>query len=165
MNNTWVKKLKSILIVERPELQGKWWHRLANVLIYASTVLFLVLCIFVAFDLSQSSIPYIPFSSHELSYIKFPLVNPNIPSEGFEVGDSDAVLNQMVEHNASSADIQAIVNWYGENPNGSYITKTDWKIFAFGTLIALPITFIWFFFWESIIYRAIVYVIYGKNKS
>lgn len=37
-----MKKLLNVLLVRRPEIENKWWHRLANVLIFASTVVFLL---------------------------------------------------------------------------------------------------------------------------
>jgi hypothetical protein len=31
--------------------------------------------------------------------------------------------------------------------------------------IIILFTFIWFIFWESIVYRIILYIVYGKNKT
>lgn len=80
--------IKKILLVERPGLEQKWWHRLSNVLIFGSTI----------FMVGRAIQQYIKYR-----------------------GDGDAF----------------------------------WAFLA-------PV--LWFIFWESIVYRTLVYIILGKNK-
>ena len=40
-----ITKLKNLLLVRRTELENKWWHRLANVLIFGSTIVVAIFAI------------------------------------------------------------------------------------------------------------------------
>lgn len=126
-----MKNLKKTLFVQRPELEGRWWHRLAKVLIYCSTISVLIIGIFGAYENSK-------LSSIDLSY------------KAFQTSQQDLKTHPFLSINGGIS----AVNQY-----------TDWAVFAQNLPILLVVTLGWFIFWESIVYRMIVYIIYGSKSE
>jgi hypothetical protein len=191
-----MKKILNFLIVRRPELQGKWWHRLANVLIYGSTIIILFFAIFTSL-LIYSFIDhsfvysfendYSNFSGPEQScYFETVSYYPYYTIDCGNLVSSDDFMSKYAQTNKAASDGKQLmldgVEYKGETLhssqiltgriNGGYLDNISTKeisavdyLQSFEAIIyILVITIVWFIFWESIIYRALIYIIYGKRK-
>jgi hypothetical protein len=138
-----MKILKNLLIVSRSELQGKWWHRLANVLIYGSTFIFFVFSITFIFI----NLPVYTF-------------NPNITSRiQFEC---------RLIYPVNTVPSWAVQQILAKGTPVAVLPKTPVKIcynFSYLNVVyIILLTLGWFILWESILYRATIYIIYGSKK-
>jgi len=238
----YMKKFLNLLIVNRPELAGRWWHRMANVLIYGSTIVVLILGITVI-CLSCSSWTILRYTSYsfepnyssasgkEVSCYFYPsfdfsgtessLSTGNPIIDCGDISSSQELLEkipvsedpkpeilplsyftQMYGNKIASTTgldeefhgsyVQAILAQALRNTDGSIVTPNEfvnqqinygtshsdwinnikvkertftlWNILVADIFHVLITTLIWFIFWESIIYRALIYIIYGKRK-
>ncbi len=188
-----MNKLSNLIFVRREGLEQKWWHRLAQVLICASTAVVLVIGLLNVISISKQTYPVVYTNEHKLPFSSVKFIS-TAQQQGFSEEDielwlwihdlKDLPLNsqyypsnntvpltneQMEEMVAkmkatpqSVIDQQTIQDQLLTNIASSQ--KTNYLINkSFIVIILFPI--VWFIFWESIFYRAIVYVIYGKRKS
>jgi len=196
-------KLARIFIVQRSGLEHHWWHRLANVLIYASAIV--VATIIAGLIISDSSSwkkniytysfesnyetakgveSNCSFTANDIGIYDFPSIdcggNLYLPSsfiKRYAASEKDfksiiaALLNQGLLHPSETnisdgKTINALIRGkYLENIS----LKNDVQI-LFGKLIkqillGLFVTFVWFVFLESIIYRAFIYIVLGRGES
>lgn len=195
------EKILNILLVRRPEIQNKWWHRLANVLIYGSTIIVAVslVCLFISDIFSGNSgwKTYHYTYSFESNYSQAKgeesscsnsssgirlWVNPMLPCG--DIYNSETLLTRYAKDNGTYDQLiqkisQSDGSWQsydqllnesiknGDFPNVIKVKKQpviSYTILIEHTLLILLFILLWFIFWESIIYRAAVYVILGKNK-
>ncbi len=181
-------KIKKFLIPWREDLDKKWWHRLANIVIYGSTI-FVVIFI-LSLILTGSSWKRINYTysfesnyniiSGEESVCKFtksgffdPIINcGNIANPtDFLNKYAEAIRNgnMLIELKAGSKiyNNQLLDKLIDAGKFDNIKVKSSYEIiysrlfrnFGIGVLLI----FAWFVFWESIIYRVILYVVYGKN--
>jgi len=157
-----MKKFLNLLIVHKPELKGRWWHRLANVLIYGSTIVFLVFGFTILFNFSN----FACLSGNKL--LTKVLTNAELQE------NIQTIENSNASQSVINGTIQSYKDLYQQDSDGTWEMKSlhvcfmtnshDQVIFVEDVLLSILFTFIWFIFWESIIYKAIIYIIYGKNK-
>lgn len=140
-----LRTVTDLFIVQREGLKNRKWHRLANVLIYGSTV---------AVFLWQ----FLPLENLR----GYSIITPNYGVIGTAHEPTAQDISLMVFGTTSLPDTlsneQMILASQVE-------VKSPWEkvrdVFANGVLNAL----VWFVFWQSIIYRAVVYVILGREKK
>jgi|CXWL01.1.fsa_nt_gi hypothetical protein len=211
-----MKKLLKILIVTRHGLSERWWHRLANVLIFGSTILVFLITLALPLDEYRSwSKKYLDVYNFEPEYNshigevvkcnvrgKLTKEDSSIYCNGEEV-DKYPIIKK---YNKIIRDIMGINGCYGFQPSpdctrlkldtipinptesekfesldreqliqlakktsnfknlevkraSKYIHFEIFGYFIFAALLA----FGWFVFWQSIIYRALVYVVLGSH--
>ncbi len=138
-----MKKLSKIFIVQRDEINNKWWHRLAQVLICGSTI-FLLVGVLIA-GLSEWR-----QSSREIGAYEY--------NRGYEFNDSGSLFgrNNQKPKFLSVADLAKVV--------AEKKSKNNHQFF-YGTLLTFGVAIGWLILLESVIYRAIIYIIYGKNHK
>lgn len=182
-------QILKILIPQRKETGTKWWHRLINVFIYGSTI-FVAIFLFILLFTGSSwkkinyvySFEYIYSAiSGEESACKFvrsgffsPTINcSNITnSTDFinkyaEAKRNGNMLNRLGEY-ATASDNQLIDKLIDSGQLDNIRVKESSEIIyskLFGKIgLVILLVFVWFIFWESIVYRVILYVVYGKNR-
>ncbi len=222
-----MKKILNLILVRRDGIEKKWWHRLANVLIFGSTILLFIGTFLYLWDSLDSFKNY--------SYTAYNFENGYTEAKGneiecrFHLGDSPITSNvgdkpYVVCGEDYSTDIGQFLKKYNDafrqkfSINDDYCDikgrdlfgkltneaikcfreKNDisplsmgssndkqkqWEEFDFSTNIKvkreskinfgaisvfvgtlLLVTIGWFIVWEAIIYRALVYIIFGSKK-
>jgi hypothetical protein len=129
-------KLKSLLIVTRPDIKNTWWHRLSNVLIFGSTAI-----VFLAVSIGIFSDPY----SWKDVYVQ---ANNYQPS-----ADAKPIPNEQI-FNSTPNVVNNATQW-----------KVSPQKLAGSLGVSIAYTIGWFILWESIFYRSIVYIVMGKGKD
>ncbi len=187
-----MKKLSNLIFVHREGLEQKWWHRLAKVLIWGSTAAVLILG-FILFYNTQPKLDTVAnqgLNASELNidngnyigHTRFVSETNQLVQYGYSnnksVNKISSVLNKFYSQGAqdikseaitagySDAEVTTIVQEY-QTENYPYIKNLEFKMkinsltsFLYPILIAVG----WFIFWGSIVYRAIIYIAYGKKK-
>jgi hypothetical protein len=195
-------KFKRFFIVYREGLEKKWWHRLANVLIYGSTIfIFILSCCIGFFHLDQNFgntnwkiYSYTYSFESDYSQAKGEEFSCNYSSSGYQTiicGDAETLLTRYAKANGTYDQLIQKTSQSGEGyisdfmtyyqllsesvKNGSFPSQIKMKrepvvlynILSEDVLIGLLFTILfillWFIFWESIVYRLIVYIILGKK--
>lgn len=155
-----MKNIGKLLIVNNSELASKWWHRLSKVLIYGSTLIFaIILAVNFYSNIFQdfSRINPCKFGCTNEYLIQIYSSRTDLDSEKNksnysnppETISSDQIRNIMLERN----------NRYVELSTDNLISKSIKEIIVLWLKVV-----VWFVFWESVVYRSIIYIIYGKNK-
>lgn len=181
-------KIFKILIPQRDNLEKKWWHRLFNVMVYTSTVIvaiFVLGLIFSGSSWREFSYIYSFESNYSITsgkenackFTKSGFFDPIINC-GNLVNETD-FLNRYAEATRNGnmlmklrAESKAYNNLMinelidaGELNNVKI--KSSYEIMypkLFKNLsIGVLLIFAWFIFWESIMYRVVLYIIYGKE--
>ncbi len=212
-------KLKDILIPNREGLEKKWWHRLAQVLIFGGAIITFIFsviyfftntdewkssrhiysfekgysqnlsfsrgCEFVAFN--ENILPNIncgdyhvydqdltAFLEHYENYhsnLKFFTIQNGDSVFNFETGEyinCDASLKKffLCEKNRKVINLEFLNEKIKQGEFNNLKAKTviyaDVLFLNIGVIIFLPL--LWFIFWESIVYRVILYIAFGKKK-
>jgi len=209
------EKIKKILIPWRENLDKKWWHRLALVFIYGSTIF---MAIFLAILLVSEGNHWVSESytaySFEKGYLmaKGKEIDCKFSATGlsdlpvvsiFRCGDLSSnsefldkysrargtyekleevrkqtddtfVGNRILERvgriqraNATDNEIlvQLIQGGELDNIKVKRVYSVDYASLLGNWGIYVLLVLGWFIFWESIIYRVILYIIYGKSKT
>lgn len=158
MNKSLGHKFLNLLIVRRPELAGKWWHRLANVLIYGSATIVLLLGLVIILSDPPQYPTIFTFTSGTQFCTELrqsvPIHAPNI------IYNSTPTTLKINAEALSQVQINTLVDNDCGLFSGMSIKYSTYAVYVFESLI---ISLVWFIFWESIIYRAIVYIVYGKK--
>jgi hypothetical protein len=181
-------KLKNLIFANRPELEGKCWHRLANVLIYGSTIVVTLFAILLIFS-NTTFERYTPTAySFEPSYQDakgkeydcYPTAEnyfgPNVVCNYTNID-----INNFLSRYESSTSVRPVFTPYLPNLTANQIELNEFiragdllniraKIeghIRYGAIIwsityILSIAIVWFIFWESIVYKSILYIVYGK---
>lgn len=186
-----MKNLYKIVFVQKEGLVDKWWHRLASVFIFGSTVAILVVYLFLFFsdEINWKKNIYTAYS-FESNYDKAKGEEQNCSfvtlSSGFisiVCGDIFNASDFLTRHSKAKGTYEELQQLKtdknideekilrGGIKNGDFNNikvKKDTivlykDLFIFLSLLLL-ILFFWFVFWESIIYRTIIYIIYGRKK-
>jgi hypothetical protein len=141
-----MNEIKKILIVSGPNLENKWWHRLAKVLIYGSTIFFVIALIFNFW--SQFLINFDRLDTECKGGCTYQQLVEMHGNPKLDFGHADLNTN----------DNHPVITW-------NQIVYRDYIYPVFReTLWYIIVVLGWFVFWESIVHRAIVYVVYGKKK-
>lgn len=215
-------KLLKLIFIRRQETKDKWWHRLALVLIYGSTIvgaIFLGILLVTEESDNWAKYSYTAYSFEE-GYLtakgkeidcKFPVTSlGNLPLIFFHCGDlstgseflekyfrARGTYDRLVElrkgpENLVKLDLTALKRNYvpvAERP-GYEGTKSDIEImveliqsgemddvkvkrimsFEYATFLGnwslyLLLVFGWLIFWESIVYRTLLYVVFGRQNK
>lgn len=192
------KKLKNIIFVQREGLEQKWWHRLAQILIWGTTIAVLATTLSIGV-FSESFVRY-SYSAYsfqpnfvnvqgkaEKCYFKaYGRLSPDIYCG--DIDNSTELIGFLKQDQSWTNAIDGLyscdhgggcIGYFATNDqiantlikNGSldniFVKKISHVLYGemvlniFYSLIA---TIVWFIFWESIIYRAIIYIVYGKRK-
>lgn len=233
-----MKKILNILFVCRSEVENKWWHRLASVAIYGSTILVMisVIILFVlngemwkkysysAFNFESKYVTAVgeevectskskpfsvscaenPINSGDLVVKYNKIIRDKIGADVIKKICVDAEQeggigdNQLTQTEVRCIDLsydfvpisdtdfattvnnQLTYNKYLTDEQLKFVREKDlsrrWDLKAKRTTeIIYPVFFknlayvvlsilIWFIFWESIVYRTLLYVIYGRKK-
>lgn len=153
-----MKKLSNLLFVRHEGLEQKWWHRLAKVLIWGSTFILFTGVIIGFFIINR------PF---KVRSIEPAATSAIMPIACFHLSPvsidqfSEEIKNQYPAYDYLDNNFlaKAVVKKFPECDKSvklhSYVTQI-----IFGLLYVVA----WFIFWESIIYRLIIYIIYGNRK-
>ncbi|OGL75746.1 hypothetical protein A3E96_00330 [Candidatus Uhrbacteria bacterium RIFCSPHIGHO2_12_FULL_46_13] len=204
-----MKKLLNILLVRRPETKDKWWHRLALVLIYGSTVA--VAIFFAVLLISEESDNWVTKSytaySFEEGYetaqgkemdCRFSVLElSRSPVSFFRCGDFSDTTEFLEEYSRARgtyarleelrlprsgsglylpvADrqgkktdeqimVQLIQDGELDNIKVKQTTSFEYLSFFGNWSVYLLIVLGWLIFWESVVYRTILYIAYGKRK-
>jgi len=180
-----MKKLIKFLLVQREELNKKWWHRLANVLICGSTIVFFGFFIFNIVGTSAYK-EYSYIYSFEPNYSQAKGQETPCHLEAMDYGGpyiscgdiytstefltrydkARGTYNSSTTSDGYDKAMDLMIRW-GElkDIKAKMITNYNYNILFKDIGLLVLLTIVWFVFWESIIYRAIVYIIYGrKNK-
>lgn len=197
MKKSLLQKIVDILMVRRPELEGKWWHRLVNVLIYGSTIFLVLVALFIIFtDSSWQDYQYVIHNIAPVSYESTSTVQ-SLPVDNSSVNQSTVTATQLQQilqnpppritttpsiclaqnkYTVSGLawQIRESYDAYYEVDNRTLIVRLLEKYplcqnvlgsdLSIDIIYSLIIIISWFLFWESIIYRAIIYIVYGKRK-
>ncbi len=184
------EKIKKFLIPWRENLEKKWWHRLLSVIIYGSTICLAILLFISLFSSSSwkktvftySFEPNYNMSKGEESICKF---NP-YDSSGNIFANIFGPIRECNGINSSKDFLMKYDKYKFNDINKDSADKTVYDMEKSGKLndirvkrsteimyeklfgkigLAILLVFAWFIFWESIIYRIILYIIYGKNKT
>ncbi len=162
-----MKKLKKIFIVYREGFEKKWWHRMAQVLICVSTIIFGGILLVDFSDNFKTQI-YLNDSYYRYNY-------------GCRYNSIEEQKNDIERFRSSQFSFLGNSNYH---PNSSFIpaesmscikdhTYTKQTFFNnkelrnefLGNIFLFIFSLLcWFVFWESIIYKLIIYIIYGKSK-
>lgn len=181
-------KFFDVIIVRKDELRKKWWHRLANVLIYGSTILLGIVISYLFFTEGADGwrkYSYVAYSFEpnyesakgkemDCLFISSRYSKPFIrcgdikDSTDFLTRDAASKGKDFAKWKLDHPDISddSIMNGYIESGDLENIkvkrTTTIQHVTIFRDFgIAVLIILGWFIVWESIIYRALVYIIYG----
>ncbi len=232
-----MKRLLRILFVKREETKDRWWDRLFYVLLGGTSILLLLLSIFLTFTLGSFNDPWVSYrpvafslepnyktaSGKELSciedYFAFNVADnepmadgEGIKCDGVVLSESDSRRYVALYHAAdenlqkqygldkyyadtsacppstaklsdcvfnaimkSSNDKQADPSYskYQDNLKNLARIKVTQEInfgvilrdLASWTLIPILLVLLWVLFWSSVVYRATLYVIYGKKAK
>jgi len=204
-----MKKLLNFVLVNRPETENKWWHRLATVLIVSTTLFVLIIGFFISLD---------SFNSNKENTLENPTTKPNFADFTKALGVSgteltpqmkasfdqitgyktpsvvtptnsraDEIRNIAKQAQLKTATVEEMNAKYGLPPkiNNPIQTNTSnsvtfAKIFnqtssqvrnpnlgqelVKNFFLTVVISICWFVFWESITYRTLLYIIFGKKK-
>ncbi len=199
------EKIKSLLfpISFRNSYEGKWWHRLALVLIGGTTVLIFILGIVIWTDSYGSPISFykeLQGFSFETNYKELRGKDYScyyIPKTGYyggevycganEIYDKEDLFKKYTAQNIApqyeivrseiitkvregkiKTDNEIWSSILSNNSEGAQIRAKFKNIpmYFFHDVYLIPLaTLGWFIFWASIIYRAILYVIFGNKKN
>ncbi len=177
-----MKKLINILFVRRPEIENKWWNRLFNV--------FLVLTGIFVFILALGQV----ITSYHNSWFSYynptalSLESNNLTTN-LSFSDLKENIAALQKNNVSSSNIQSYINNYVSDGNGGYVLKNQTAIpnttstqntqrsnsfindlgnilidIAMWIIIPIFAVLLWIIFLSSIVYRTILYIIFGKKK-
>ncbi len=157
------EKIKKFLIPWREDLDKKWWHRLINVFIYGSTIsiiIFLFVLLFTGSSLAKFKYTY----SFDPEY-------PVITGEEFincKLSGGRLFHGINCDNFSISLDDTDFGRILLQNNLDNMSVKKTFHILYFKLFSSLGIIFLitlgWFIFWESIVYRIILYIIYGRNQ-
>lgn len=185
MDNKTLQNIINFFKDNRPDLQNRWWHRLANVILYGSSLL-LFLSILGLFLLEQPWEITTYHYSFELDYENIDAFESNCNFLGTsyisvsgcgDIYSADTFLerytkargtfSKLEEAYTKGATAQQIIKGLKENNALSDIRvkkaiSNDYTVFIllFGVLIvAVPV---WFIILRNIIYKTILYIVLGK---
>jgi hypothetical protein len=174
------EKINKIIFPCKNGLENKWWHRLANVLICISTLIVLaVSSALLLFDYQNQHVYTAISYDFEDNYNEAKgkeVVCENVPmySSGetvwhcgnYIVDISDIVLRQKEAHPLQK--LKAI----GDVEIKFTRTKLEVKVINDTAIVMLKnigyiilITIGWFIFWQSIVYRIFIYIVFGNKKA
>lgn len=185
-----MKRLVKLLIPNRRGLEKRWWHRLANVFIYGSTILILIGTISLTIS-GKSNFEEYEYTSYsfrsdyeaakgkEITCIF--RTYTSIPSS-IDCGEFINVtyfLDAYAEGRGTQEELSGLRADYSDerilkglkntgNLDNIKVKRTTTNKFGSilqmaGIMIAVPLA--WFIFWETIFYRALLYVILGKRRK
>src|SRR3989344_1398772 len=183
-----MNKIINLLVVNRIEIKEKWWHRFHYIIVYGSiAVLILIILFFISIDSSWKKYTYTSYSFEQgfssakgvetnCYFYTYDYSDPsiycgdiNIPSEFMRRytlanGTYEKYTALKSEQNLTD---DKIVSGGIKSGDFSDIKVKKATSILFSNLIKqllIGVIFIslWFIFWESIIYRCFVYIIYGK---
>lgn len=200
-------KFKDLVLVNRPETENKWWHRLAQTVTYLGAVIlvfsiptyFIVTEDLELFDTEITSFSFEDnfFSARgkEVNCLIFENQTQSKYESSYEIScDGDKVtsneflmlhvpsyiLNKaLINENNDSFDWSQqveegdlIISEIFERTNGNFSAKKihvlhphdSAEIFRY-IFIGIVAALAWVFIFQSIIYRILLYIIYGKNKK
>ncbi len=185
-----IKKIFYIFVVYREELPKKWWHRLVNVLIYGSTIIFATLILFISFSDSywkKYSYTSYSFESNystakgkevDCYFYGYSRVAPSIDCG--DLHNSTDFLNRYIKAisdswlitsmRTSMTDDQLVNSMIRDGDIAKNIKVKRQTTILFrelfkGILITILIILGWLIFWESIIYRSLIYIICGRKTK
>lgn len=181
----------SLILVKREGLNKKWWHRLSNVLVFGSTIILTILLV-LAVSTSSAWKKFSFNYSFEPSYLNAPGQEQDCIFVGHEYpysspliscGDITSSSDFLSHYTAAKGTTEAVAKLKNDDSltddqivNAAINTgklddikfKKDYSIkfeilfseIAFSLLVLIS----WFIFWESIVYRALVYIVLGQHQ-
>lgn len=186
-----MKKIYRFVFVQKEGLVDKWWHRLVNVLIFGSTVAVFVIYLFLFFSDEfnwkkniytaysfesnydkakgkEQNCSFVTLSSDFISIACGDIFNASdfLTRYSKAKGTYEKLQQLKIDKNIDEEKILrgGIKSRDFDNIKVKKDTIVLYKdLFIFLSLLLL-LLFCWFVFWESIIYRTIIYIIYGRNK-
>jgi hypothetical protein len=132
-------KFFDLFIVANKDLEKYWWHRLAKIIIFGTTIAVFISCVYINIFNHGSESLFTYYSIGEQSS-----VNPKI-----SIKDQ---LDNLRKNNS--------VNSLTTTQNVDREAKDRSLLFDIAISTLYPI--LWFIFWESLIYRSFVYIVLGK---
>ena len=183
--------LSQLLLVQRKELESRWWHRLANVLVFGSSILVFFFLFIVAlfmdswrqfdyvysfegdFEKSNGEIVNCSFNSYSYTGPSIYCGNITNSTDFFNRytaarGTQDKLFEYRRRDEYQSDDVfmnAAIKDGKLSNIKAKRSSSVVYSRVLKNLGIIVLATFLWFTFLEAIIYRAIVYIISGKRKE
>jgi len=190
-----LNKIKKNLIPTKPDLHKRWWHRLISVLIYGSTITFFIFSLVgiavligskdwkIDYYIYNFEDKYLEVKGKERTcsfYTGFtsPIINcgdlKNSTDFLEKINRTNTAIESLKILRETRTDdeiVKEIINTRKVNDKISYkvLTTIKYKTFSlyllyiFGSSIFLSI--IWFIIWESVIYRTLLYIIYGRKNE
>ena len=185
------EKFFNLIIVSRPGLGRRWWHRLANVLICGSTIIILALLIFIFVnsDSSWKKYDYVAYSfesnyktingqEENCSFSAYDYLSPSIYCG--DIKNSTEFLNKYtlargtyekltLARSDKVDDDRLMTALINEGDLKDVKTKKTTTILYDALLkywlVSVLVIVGWFIFWESIIYRTLIYIILGSKAN
>ncbi|OGY99514.1 MAG: hypothetical protein A2945_01500 [Candidatus Liptonbacteria bacterium RIFCSPLOWO2_01_FULL_52_25] len=178
-----MKKIINFFIPSLGGVKIQWWHRLCDVLICGSTLLIII---FGTVALSTAIFSYSEWRNYTFAAFSF---EPGYESAaGQEVGCDGSgrlfrncggitvyvgdkiptedqfkkAINTMEAQGKEPHEIQGWLDSF-KTFTAKMVTKFDYAKMFGSILVGLFVVIGWFIFWESIIYRTLIYVVYGKK--
>jgi hypothetical protein len=229
ITETIMKKLFNLVLVSKDGLSKKWWHRLAQVLIYGTTIVVFFVSVFAVFitlrdpsnwetyiltkynfengfdkaqgetvdcniHVSQNTNSWLEFDE-KMNDLNCGKLNVNVAEfvdrynsatknafgvslepcpfnkdafgrltpETLKCMDLTGLRLTIINPQDLSGDNLKKYQDYFVDIKAKLLLKINYGLFIEFPLLALAYVFGWFVFWESIIYRTIVYIIFGKK--
>lgn len=184
--------LREMIFVKREDLSNKWWHRLKNVFIYGSTIFIAFICCSSLFSNSWVSNKYLTYSfepnyasvkgkevqcNFSADYIVSAFCGSNyvsdyqdILSRYYKAVNNFENYKQFVEDKPVSftvySDLLKTLIKQGIFDNVTAKVKSYFNYAGFFKMLINQFLLLigWFVFWESIVYRALMYIAYGTKK-
>lgn len=182
-------KFLELLIVQKPGLNEHWWHRLANILIYGSTILLAILVLGIAYNdpswkLHQYTYSFEKDYSAAMGKVEGCSFYGYDKSSTIFCGDLNTASEFLTRYTNARGTYkeyfeqraklgytdEQMLN--GANDSGKFddVQVKDHEIPQLNLLLkqiglAVLVILAWFIFWQSIVYRAIVYVALGKKHT
>ncbi len=173
--NTIIPILKKYLITSRHDLEGKWWHMFIKILIYGSTIIIFLIILIMISGVSYLKYKYIDYSANtnKVLYVNSQEIIVECgykPSFLYNCPQySNNILNELELKKFLKEDYSNLINNYPTLHNIGLVINLKLRPVPLLGSLALHILYlflfplVWFLFLDSVVYRAIVYIIYGKK--
>lgn len=159
------RKILNLLWVSRVENKDTWWHRLAQVLVVGSTAAVLIAgCLEIADNLfypRRAPKVEIP-KSETLTFEKLKKLDAILGlASTIITADNIFVLNGEPKNSLSDR-----INYIQDKQREADQKQSEENIknLIQESLFIVLVVFLWFLFWESVVYRTLLYVIYGRTS-
>ena len=162
-----MKRIFSFLKVNRAETENKWWHRLAQVLIYGSSIIVFFIGLTIVISSYKEDQRRQVVLAPELIEIKpeqldFMLRMDKIAGweSNFELPDGSYILNGKSVSKAEGIKYRFdLVIKKGKIQDGISVKNA-----FINTSLDIIVTLCWYIIWKFIIYKTLLYIVFGKRK-